>query len=295
MRRTPRRKPLALTSRDFAIFRVLSRYRYLRSTYIHAFVGGASETRFKERLGDLFHEGFIDRPSKQWEIADARHSPAIYEIGNGAQRALAEHGECEDGPRTFLTSTTHRQFAHSVMICGCLASIELAALANTSLRFIPWSEILARAPASTRSAPIPFRMPTSTAAIVPDGFFGLEYQSEEGAKAYRFCALEVDRGTMPIVRTDPRQTSYIGKLAAYQELIETKVHKRHLGISSLFVLSITTSEQRRSEIVRRFGELGDNPLFLFKAIKQCDLTTPSPGLILGSWQRAGLSPLRIDE
>ena len=64
---------IALTPRDIAIFQLLGNYRYLRSTYLHAFVGGASQTRFKERLGDLFHEGFIDRPEKQWELANARH------------------------------------------------------------------------------------------------------------------------------------------------------------------------------------------------------------------------------
>src|ERR1700743_3862316 len=84
MRRTRTGKRIELTARDVEIFKLLSRYRYLRSTYIHAFVGGASETRFKERLGDLFHEGFLDRPEAQWEFADARCMPAVYENGLGA-------------------------------------------------------------------------------------------------------------------------------------------------------------------------------------------------------------------
>ena len=53
MRRTPLGKRLALTARDIEIFRRLAQYRYLPSTYLHVFAGGASETRFKERLGDL--------------------------------------------------------------------------------------------------------------------------------------------------------------------------------------------------------------------------------------------------
>src|ERR1700683_3784385 len=73
MHRTRTGKRIELTSRDIEIFRLLARYRYLSSTYIHAVVGGASETRFKERLGDLFHEGYIDRPERQWELAGCRH------------------------------------------------------------------------------------------------------------------------------------------------------------------------------------------------------------------------------
>ncbi|MEI9933134.1 MAG: hypothetical protein WDM89_22040 [Rhizomicrobium sp.] len=85
MRRTSVDKRIELTARDLEIFRMLARYRYLPSTYIHAFVGGASRTRFKERLGDLFHEGFLDRPERQWETADCRHRPVIHELGAGAK------------------------------------------------------------------------------------------------------------------------------------------------------------------------------------------------------------------
>src|SRR5471032_3223184 len=101
MRRTRAGKRIELTPRDLEIFRLLERYRYLRSTYIHAFVGGASETRFKERLGDLFHEGFLDRPGQQWDYADARCMPTIYESGVGAVRALRQAGITINDTRTF--------------------------------------------------------------------------------------------------------------------------------------------------------------------------------------------------
>ena len=152
MRRTPTGKRLELTPRDIEIFRALARYRYLRSTYLHAFAGGASETRLKERLGDLFHEGYIDRPSRQWELANSRYQPAIYESGEGAKRALHESGIPVDDHRTFLAETAHRQFQHSLMICEVLASIELASRSSPNLRFIAWPEILGRAPKTARAS-----------------------------------------------------------------------------------------------------------------------------------------------
>jgi len=120
MRRTRTGKRLELTTRDLEIFRALARYRYLSSTYIHAFVGGASETRFKERLGDLFHEGYLDRPAQQWQFAGALYRPTIYEAGDDARRVLCDQGGNDSC--TFLAPTAHRQFAHSMMICEVLAS-----------------------------------------------------------------------------------------------------------------------------------------------------------------------------
>src|SRR5271156_5031299 len=99
MRRRSTGKRIAITPRDIEIFRALGRYRYLRSTYLHALAGGASETRFKERLGDLFHEGYLDRPAKQWEFARARYQPVVYELGEGARRVLSESGFAVDDTR----------------------------------------------------------------------------------------------------------------------------------------------------------------------------------------------------
>jgi hypothetical protein len=296
MRRTPAGKRIALTSRDIEVFRALRRYRYLRSSYLHAFVGGASETRFKERLGHLFHEGLLDRPAKQWEFAAARYMPAVYEIGDRARGILAENACADPEGRTFLSATAHRQFPHSVMICECLASIELAAFAQPGLRFISWSEILARAPEGTRESSVPYRIPVSAGAcVIPDGVFGLEYQSQQ-SKAYRFFAVEVDRGTMPIERSNERQTSVLGKLAAYRQIMARQIHKTHLGLPNFLVLTLTVGEQRMAEMIRRLEiQGGENAPFLFKAIAEsgAELSSPSTRWLLEPWQRVGRDELAI--
>jgi hypothetical protein len=294
MRRTQTGKRLELSARDIEIFKLLERYRYLRSTYIHAFVGGASEKRFKERLGDLFHEGYIDRPEQQWEFARARYLPVVYENGAGATRALREAGIAIDDTRTFPATTAHRQFQHSLMICEILASLDLGVRADPLLRFIAWPEILGRAPEAVRSSGTPFRFPVPSGGyLVPDGLFGLEY-AHSGTKAYRFFALEADRGTMPVVRTNPNQTSYLGKTAAYREIIVRRVHKTHLGLPNLLILTITTGEARMADIIRRLGgKTGDSAAFLFKSVDTSGLTTPAPQLLFEPWQRAGFPPLCI--
>lgn len=295
MTRTRTGKRIALTERDIEIFRVLARYRYLSSAYIYAFVGGASETRFKERLGDLFHEGYIDRPERQWEMAECRHRPVIHEIGAGARRVLAKQGIIEE-PRTWLRAASDRQFQHSSMICEVMASIEIGVRQRPGLRFISWPEILAKAPIQTRSSAAPFRLRTGAAmpVIVPDGLFGLEYEVKN-AKTYRFFAVEADRGTMPVVRSDSSQTSCVGKLTAYRELLMTKGYKEHLGIPNLLVLMVTTQSHRLDEILERFEDKeGRGEPFLFKAIEPSELVSPTTKLLFDSWRRTSLPPLFID-
>jgi hypothetical protein len=289
-KRTRTGKVLVLTDRDLALFRVLAEYRYLRSTYLHAFVGGASETRFKERLGDLFHEGFPDRPERQWELAAARYQPAVYELGERGRRVLAGIGG-ETKERTYLSSATHRQFLHANMICECLASIELGTHARNGLRFIAWWEIAAKLPPATAQSAMPFKIPIGPGAIIPDGMFGLEY-SADGRTTYRFFALEADRGTMPVSRMHGGQTSYLGKLALYREIIEKQLYRSHWGIPNLFMLTVTTDPARLADMLRKLD--GERPLFLMRAMPSRALCCPALTLLGDPWERPGLPPFHID-
>jgi hypothetical protein len=180
------------------------------------------------------------------------------------------------------------------MICEALASVELAVRGDARLRFIACPEILARAPEAVRASGTPFRLPVPSGGyLVPDGMFGIEYRNGE-AKAYRFFALEADRGTMPLARSDPRQSSYLGKLAAYGEVIARQAHKAHWGIPNLLVLTLTTSAARCSEMVAKLGT-GGSPAFLFKAAEGKALANPVPQLLTEPWTRAGSLPLSIAE
>src|SRR5581483_4626806 len=149
MRRVSTGKRIELTERDIELFKLLNRYHYLRSNFLYAFLGGNSETRFKERLGHLYHDGrYINRPEQQWQFANCRYMPAIYELDDRGEQVLRDCGVMpNDSP--FLKKGrmgAYRQFAHELMICDCMASIELGVQSDQNLRFISWQEIIARAP-----------------------------------------------------------------------------------------------------------------------------------------------------
>src|ERR1700688_2731179 len=137
MRRVSAGKRIELTDRDIELFKLLNRYRYLRSNFLHTFLGGISETRFKERLGHLYHDGrYINRPAQQWQFANCRHMPLIYELDEKGEQVLRQQGLAQyDSPLLQKGRTgACRQFAHEVMICDCIASIELGMREDPTLR-----------------------------------------------------------------------------------------------------------------------------------------------------------------
>jgi hypothetical protein len=268
----------------------------LPSTYLHAFAGGASEKRFIERLGDLFHEGYLDRPAEQWRFADARCRPVVHELGRGGNAALETNAASATEPITWLRHGPHRQFEHSLMICEVLASIELATRGRDDIRFIPWPEILAKAPESTRHSAKPYVLSAAGGeAVVPDALFGLEYR-HDGRKSYRFFALEVDRGTMPIARVSKHGTSILAKLRLYQSLLERGVHRTRLGTPNLLILTVTIGANRAAEIAACLGaQASEMPEILFQAISGSNsLIQPATGLLSELWCRSRLPPLQID-
>jgi len=304
MRRTRTGKRIELTARDLAIFRLLSRFRYLRSNLIHACVGGRSQTRFIERLGDLYHEGFLDRPAQQWEFAYCRFLPTVHEIGARGRRVLDERGEPGVEPVTFLSKSGHQQFQHALMICDVLAVLELAARRDGRVRFIAWPEILAKAPLATRTSAHALQLPAGPRegagldrGPLPDGLFGLEY-SQSGAKTYRFFALEIDRGTMPVSRTNALQTSYVGKILNYHSALSREAHRHRWGLPNLLVLTVTLTEPRMMSIMSALNQLPVcKSVFLFATCTPRCSSRVSLGrdasLPLQTWGRVGLPPMSI--
>ena len=56
--------------------------------------------------------------------------------------------------------------------------------------------------------------------------------------------VEIDRGTMPIKRSDPDQTSFEGKMRVYLAAHAAKQHERQFGWKNFRVLVVTTDERR---------------------------------------------------
>lgn len=301
-------QPVELTPRDLEIFRVLARYRFLRSTSIHALVGGKSQKRFIERLGRLYHDGlYLDRPVQQWNGIDARCRPTVYELSPKGHDALAGY-QGRRGKTQVETPGKGRLFQHELMVSEIVAALEAETRQTAHLRFIDAAEILAKAPESIRGAPNPLALPilvncrvrgnafSCDKPLVPDALFGVEYE-EAGRKSYRFFALEADRDTEPLRRGDLVQSSYFRKVLQYREAIAVGLHKSHWSIPNLFVLTVTTSEPHLRNMLRLILEMSGttgSTRFLFMALPADVSSSSARQLLTRPWQRAGNDPFRID-
>lgn len=312
MKRQKTGKRVQLTRRDLEILRLLSRYRYLRSTHLHALAGGKSPKRFVERLGDLYHEcAFIDRPAAQWQAVNARYMPVVHELGKAGQAILNQYGAGPDADP--LMTQRHRReiarrFQHELMICDILASIEIGARADPDLRFISWPEILTNPnmPHATRDAVNPMAVDVSVTyapprsaksysfdrPLIPDALFGLEYR-RKGKKAYRFFALEADRNTEPIVRSRPQKSSYYRKILQYRAVLEHGLYKSVWGLPKLLVLTVTTNDRHRENIMQVVDALtagAGSTNLLFKTMPSLASLERAPmpvgDMLTTPWQRA---------
>lgn len=300
-------KTVELTDRDIEIFKLLDRYRYLRSTFIHAFIGGDA-TRLSKRLGQLYHEGgYLNRPAQQWQAVNARYQPAVYELGLKGSAILKGRGLQQQNTSTWLARGrmgAHRQFLHSLMICDILASIELGVIASGNLRFISWQEIIARSP--SRNTDNPFQIPVSISytyprthkthraklKIVPDALFGLEYLNGN-EKSYRFFAVEADRNSIPVFRNNLNQTSYLKKLLAYRQVVADRIYHTHLGLPNLLVINVTTNDVHMRNIMLLLEQLTEkkgSKYFLFKTVESLAsyelAPKPSTNMLTQPWHRA---------
>ncbi|MEA2976425.1 MAG: hypothetical protein QOF19_1945 [Alphaproteobacteria bacterium] len=318
MRRISSGKRIELTERDIELFELLNRYHFLRSNFLYAFLGGNSETRFKERLGHLYHDGrYINRPEQQWQFANCRYMPVIYELDDKGEQVLHNRGLMQSVSPLLKKGRTgaYRQFAHQLMICDCMASIELGVRQDPNLRFISWQEIIVKLPERTRNLDNPYELLVAISytfprtgntyradiRIVPDGLFGLEYTCN-GEKTYRFFALEADRATLPVTRSNLDQTSYLRKILGYRQVIAQEIYRSHLGLPNLLVLNLTTNERHMRTIMALVEELareGKSKPFLFKTMSSLgDFTkapAPTPHILTVPWERVGYEAIGIDQ
>jgi hypothetical protein len=99
--------------------------------------------------------------------------------------------------------------------------------------------------------------------LVPDFVFGLRFANS----SQRNFMVEIDRGTMPVSRSDFTQSSIEKKMRAYLAAHTARLHERHFGWKSFRVLVVTTDEHRMqnmTEALRSFhvpGSIGPSLLF----------------------------------
>lgn len=268
--------PLRLTADDIAVLQHVAKHRFLRSTHLVPLLA-RSPKKLVERLGLLYHAGFLDRPRAQLDYyATVGSAPMVYALGNRGAAALAEiHGST--APKVDWTDknrTARRPFIeHTLLIADVMVAVELAVRTRPDLRLMEASEILALAPEATRRSKSPWRLTTRLPVagltreigLIPDKVFGLDFTAER-KRSYFF--LEADRATMPVHRAALDQTSFARKLLTYWQVHRAAEHTRQFGIGNFRVLTVTSSRERVASMVTALRQVSGGMasyMFLFAA------------------------------
>ena len=260
--RTPNGHNFQMTQRDETILLALYRHRYLNSRQLHAIIGEGSYKKMLGRLCMMFHgdgkQGYVNRPDAQKVMGNI---PRIYSLGAHGIDHLRQrfHIPIENGPELLRRDSrpVGLFLQHAIDTADILIAFEKAARDRPDMNMYSASEILDRLAARVPSKGNPLAIPTevmwtfggrpsaANMSIVPDGLFNLVWeQAEQDKKLVHYYFLELDEGTMPVHRSNFRQSSIFKKLLGYSAIIRDRTAYQRLGIKQFRVLFVTTSWKR---------------------------------------------------
>jgi hypothetical protein len=277
-------RPMTLTARDINLLAHVAKHRMLSSDQL-ALLDGGSAQNMRRCLRALFDHGYLDRPGAQLAQATITGpQPMVYGLTRKGARAVREHETLID-PELNWSDKNRKAgsvfIAHTVAIADFMTKMEVACRAREDVELLEADAIIANAPAKTRMAREPLRWLVKlsdggefkTASVIPDGLFGLAFA--DGTASY--FMLEIDRGTMPVVRKGTNRTSFARKLQVYYEGWKQRRHEEQLGIRQFRVLTVTTSPVRVQTMVAAVqalsGGAGSN-VFLFAAAESLEGRSP---------------------
>lgn len=245
-----------ITDGDIEIMRLLACHRFLRSAHIAALIG-RSRDRVNDRLLRLFHAGYVDRPRAQLDrYPDCGSAAMVYALAIGGARRLTE---C-DGT-TFSRADWSRKnesagrpfIEHELAIMDFYVALHSATRGRKDVALLHPHALVAGSSGPLPDARKLFALNVQlsdngvshTVGLVPDLAFGLRFP--DGSR--RCFLVEIDRGTMPITRSDSRQTSFARKMRAYLAAHAAKLHEYRFGWKTFRVLTVTTEQSRLRSMI----------------------------------------------
>jgi hypothetical protein len=266
---------IRLTSDDLAIIRHVARYRFLRSTDIVRLLPDRSPRKLIERLCDLFHAGYLDRPRAQLDyFARSGSAPLIYGLGNKGAGVAIDFNlmPATDSDWTDKNRDVKRPYIeHALLLAGFMVAVEIAVRDRDDIAFIDANSLLAATPPQTQRAKSPWMLSGKHChgatchriAATPDAVFALHFKRSD-SRSYFF--VEADRGTMPIDRSDLTQSSYRRRLLAYLAAHKSRQPIERLGMGNLRVLTVTASSERVASMIATVKDITGgkgSSMFLF--------------------------------
>jgi len=274
-----------LTERDEKVIYYVWSNRFLRPTHLHTLVGGSFQQLLR-RLRLLYDEGYIDRVRHPEAGVNA---PILYALGNKGADVLENklHIPRRDIEWTNKNRDTTSLFRnHELEVAGLALKRETSARLHPEIKSVSFDTILSSSPEKTRRRPRPEGWDVAGSyngkhykmTLYPDAIFGHQFlTASANEKKMSFFFEEVDRGKMPVTRSELYHSSIIKKLLGYYwswQLWREKAYLAPYCFVNARVLLITTSPERQENFIKAAQKVvGRGPglgLFLFT-----DLATAS--------------------
>jgi hypothetical protein len=177
----------------------------------------------------------------------------VYALGSAGARLLIERGHraLADVDWTWKNRSVGRLYIeHSLLTADLLVGVRAAVRHDPTLRLIDREDLLTRS-----KLPLRVQVEGEELTVTPDWMFGL---AQAPPRRDKFFLLESDRATMPVFRSDPRQTSIVRKLRAYLAGGGPEsVFGQQLGIDNFRVLFLTTTAARVATMTAALRALTD--------------------------------------
>ena len=268
-KRSPDILAFKLTRRDREILRHVHRHRFMRSDHVAALTPG-SRQQVLRRLQRLFHHGYLERPQCQIDYYKSGSRRMAYGLGNkGAawlKRELALPYQKLDW--NWKNRVTRLFLEHALLVSDLMVAIELTCRQQPGTRLLTPDglDLPRKRELFQWTVDIGHHL---KCGVIPDRVFGLEFS---GKRCWYF--LEADRGTMPVERRSPEQTSFARKLLAYHATWQQKVLADF--VPRFRVLTVTTTAERMEHLIeasRALTQGKGSGLFLFTHKAAFDLQT----------------------
>ena len=227
-----------VTPEVLEVLELLARYRYLRKSFLDGLLPNRSKQGMNRTLKRMCDAGLIAKPRSQYRGYSSLYCCLIYEITQRGWQLLRDR---EIAHVTNLIRARQdapvKQFAHAMMICDALASIEIG-VNEAGHGFIPLGAILER---TTEPQPmkLPCRVQGREERLMPDGLFGVR----RNGRAY-FFALEAEHFNPVWPNKDLRRASFRKKAIAYDQIARAKPYQDRLKIPNMHYLFVFPTKAR---------------------------------------------------
>ena len=247
---------MEITARDEKMLLALYRYNFLDRKQLMFFAESTSVDGIRKRLKYMHHTSFIHRSSGQKVLGNRNRIYCLDTKGVEWLR-LKYHLPFTQSDRERYRETSNRMkginLEHAVDTASQLIAFEQAAMARKYASYIPRWRILDRGLAEPLDGPrtralsmkvrIKWNRTVVDVGVEADDLFGLQFLGADGKHINDFIFLEMDEGTMPIVRSVLSTSSIIKNLRCYSAAKRQNKHEK-FAIPNFRVLFVTTSWDR---------------------------------------------------